>query len=326
MPEVDFSIAGRPVRNVFQLIGEDEDDITVAIAWSLKRCPAFLHALIARTGGPQELRDRIQLLVHRHEKERGITDLEIMIPNVFHLIIEAKRGWILPGAFQIEKYAGRESFKSSRASIKQIVTLSECSDEYAKAHAPPVRGISVRHISWADIIVDATHAAGESGHIEKRILHDLINYLRTAMTQQDRYSNLVYVVSLGSGCMSGWSTTWIDIVAKHRRYFHPLGGSGWPKVPPTYLGVRYHGRLQSIHFVEKYEVVTNLAKACPSEPSTPVKPHYLYTLGPAIAPPKTVVNGDVYPSGRVWCAIDTLLTCDSVSQARDVTKERGISL
>jgi hypothetical protein len=325
MPDFDFAIAGRPVHNQFQLLGEDEDDITVAIAWALTRSPVFFENLLRRAGGRYDKRTRVQLLVHRFEASAGITDVEIIIPGQFHMILEAKRGWILPKAPQLKKYAHRQSFVASKAAVKKIVTLSECSNEYARAHLPfgQINGVSVQHISWANVIADAVDATRECGHIEKRVLGELVSYLRIVMTQQDRYSNLVYVVSLG-GSIKGWSTSFIDVVTKYNRYFHPLGGSGWPKVPPTYLGFRYHGQLQSIHFVKEYEVVEDLAVACPKEPATPVKLHYLYTLGPPIVPAKKVVNGTVYPSGRVWCAIDALLTCDSVSEARDVTKARGL--
>ncbi len=141
------------------------------------------------------------------------------------------------------------------------------------------------------------------------------------MSSQRQDSNLVYVVSLGSGTHDGWTIPWIDIVTRYRRYFHPLG-KGWPKEPPNYLGFRYGGRLQSIHHVESYEVVTDLAKACPGIPRGARPPHFLYTLGPPILPSRIVKTGNVYRNGKVWCALDALLTSTTVSRARDVTQKR----
>ena len=54
----------------------------------------------------------------------------------------------------------------------------------------------------------------------------------------------------------------------------------------------------------------------------PWKPHFLYTLGPAIVPQKIVKTGRIYRSGRVWAMLDLLLACDTISQARDLTKKR----
>ncbi len=49
---------------------------------------------------------------------------------------------------------------------------------------------------------------------------------------------------------------------------------------------------------------------------------YLYTLGPPIVPPKTVKAGNLYRAQRVEAAIDLLLTCDTIRDARDKTQER----
>ena len=139
---------------------------------------------------------------------------------------------------------------------------------------------------------------------------------------QDQQSNMVYVVSLGSGVPEGCSISWIDIIDKKGRYFHPVG-KGWPSNPPNYLGFRYRGKLQRIHHVESWKITDDLH----SEIKEIGKglwgySHYCYSLGPAIIPNKDVKNGKVYPSGRVWAMLDLLMTCDTVSEARDMTNER----
>lgn len=48
---------------------------------------------------------------------------------------------------------------------------------------------------------------------------------------------------------------------------------------------------------------------------------YLYP-SPEIKPSKEVKTGKIYPSGRGWCHFDTLHTCDTISDARDLTKKR----
>lgn len=50
--------------------------------------------------------------------------------------------------------------------------------------------------------------------------------------------------------------------------------------------------------------------------------HYIYKLGPAIVPGKTVKTGKIFKNGRVWAMLDTLLTCDTISDARDLTQSR----
>ena len=53
--------------------------------------------------------DRLSIVVHRHETGGGITDIEIESPGLLHVVIEAKKGWVLPNATQLEKYARRRS-------------------------------------------------------------------------------------------------------------------------------------------------------------------------------------------------------------------------
>jgi hypothetical protein len=48
----------------------------------------------------------------------------------------------------------------------------------------------------------------------------------------------------------------------------------------------------------------------------------IYRLGPAITPGKTVKTGKIFRNGRVWAMLDTLLTCDTISDARDLTQAR----
>jgi len=316
----------REVHNIFQLLGDDEDSISLAIAWALTNAPTLLSVFLKRIVGFTDVRTDVQIRVHRYEAAAGITDIEIIIPAEVHVIIEAKRGWVLPDSDQLKLYASRQTFAKSTTPVKKILTLSECSHPYAKAHLPikAVGAIPVEHVAWSDVIADANKAEHLSGHVEKHLIRELVRYLRFIMSKQQRDSNLVFVVSLGSHTNKGWVTSWIDIVRKYSRYFHPVGGR-WPKDPPNYMGFRYYGQLQSIHHVDEYKIIENLKRACPGIPNVPVTPHYLYNLGPAIVPPRVVKNGKVYPSGRVWCAIDTLLTCSTVSKARDLTQARAVA-
>lgn len=320
-------VGGREAHNVFQLLGDDEDSISLAIAWALSNVPAFLSLFLKRVTGFTGKQAEAQIRIHRYETSGGITDIELVLPGIAHVIIEAKRGWVLPSPEQLELYAKRPSFVTSKASVKKLLTLSECSQSYAKAHLPrkAIASTPVEHIAWADIIADARAAEVQSGHAEKRLLRELANYLRFAMTMQQNDSNLVFVVSLGGDTPDGWATSWIDIVKRYSKYFHPIG-KRWPKVPPNYIAFRYQGRLQSIHHIDEYEVIDNLRKACPGIPDTPVDPHYLYKLGAAIVPSQEVKNGAVYPQGRIWCAIDTLLTSKTVSAARDQTQARRVAV
>lgn len=90
------------------------------------------------------------IMNQKYDAETGITDIEVTDNINVHIIFEAKRGWILPGAEQLTKYSLRQDFVNSKAKAKHIVTLSECTADYANAYLPfrEVNGVPVTHLPW----------------------------------------------------------------------------------------------------------------------------------------------------------------------------------
>jgi hypothetical protein len=138
---------------------------------------------------------------------------------------------------------------------------------------------------------------------------------------QDITSNMVYVVVLSHKRPADCDITWCEMVELHARYFHPVGGS-YPREPVNYLGFRYGGQLRAIRHVDKCEVVSDLTDRIPGCRFRLDGPHYLYSLGAAIVPSKTVRNGNVVMANRLYAAIDLLLTCDTIGEAGELTRKR----
>ena len=308
----DLYLHRRRIESLFSLLGEKENDITFSIGWALSRCPHFLQGFLQSALGTrrQYASDDLVVVLQEFRKSDGITDIEIRDPNL-HVIAEAKRGWELPTDAQLKKYVSR--FKATNAKERLIVTMSECSIEYARHYLPAsVDGIEVRHIGWKEV-AQLSHVQNAS-HAERRLMQELRDYLATIVNMQPQESNWVYIVSLSQ---TEWATglTFIDVVEKRHRYFHPYGTSGWPKEPPNYLGFRYQGRLQSIHHVEHAEVIRNFHPHFPEFPNKEVVPNFLYRLGPPIRPTHEVKTGRIYASGRKWAMLDLLLTSRSIADA-----------
>ena len=312
------------VLSVFQLIGYKENDITKSIAWAFHKCPALLKTIVYDILEIEIDPETVDIYYQKYEAENGITDIEMTDHKNFYVIIEAKRGWILPGEEQLNRYSLRESITKAEVKHKAIISMSECSNGYASINLRPTiaNGIPIKHLSWRKIYDLANKSKEQSNNAQKRLLEELLIYLGGVMTMQTKDSNWVYVVSLGSGNPEGCSISWIDIVNKCGRYFHPVGGKGWPKEPPNYIAFRYDGKLQSIHHIEDYVVSKNMHDEIKEMPDEEWDNHFVYKLGPAIKPPKEVKTGNIYPSGRVWAMIDTLFTSETISDARDISKER----
>ena len=51
--------------------------------------------------------------------------------------------------------------------------------------------------------------------------------------------------------------------------------------------------------------------------------HFVYTLGPAIKPNKTIKAGEkVRQAARVWAMLDLLLTSETITEAMELSKQR----
>ena len=319
------------VDTVFELLGSNENAMTYSLGWALAECDVFsqkLAEMLDLSGGFSEA---MQIRLQEFDPQKGFTDIEIIDPGRFHIIIEAKRGFNIPGLGQLKKYAGRLLDTKAR---KMLLVLAESDrkEQWLARHVPEhVKQVEVKAISWKQFQNMANECVAKAKkHSEKRLLRQLIGYLEKVTTMQNQTSNLVYVVSANDHVFfKDRDLSFIDVIEKHQKYFHPVG-KGWPIEPPNYIAFRYRGKLQSIHHIESYTVIKDFQEAfnLPS-PHLIKPPHYLYELGPAIHPPKEVRTNDKYKgytqiqrAARRECFIDLLLTCDSVSEAFAKTKRR----
>lgn len=322
MTQVGLSLHGQEVRSVFRLLGDQENDLTYSVGWALARCPSLLRQFIYSTLPRERDLASFEIRLQHFGRDGGYTDIEIESPNAF-VIVEAKAGWKIPTSNQLLRY--RPRFPKHKRGC--IVSLSRCDKAYAAEHLPAsIRGIPVVHTSWAELQRFCSLARKAENHAGKRLLTELATYLGEIMETGGSQPHLAYCVSISDSTPRGWKISWVDIIEKKRSYFFPFNGKGWPKVPPTYVAFRYRGRLQSIHFLEKSEIVSDMHSKIREIPQGEIRDHFLFKLGKGIVPANAVKLGQVYPNARVWCYIDTLLTSKSVREALDTTKRRKASL
>lgn len=318
MPEL--SLHGKSVKSVFNLLGQKENDITFSIGWVLSRCPVLLLAFLTNALGEKVKcnPDELTLVLQDYQKGLGITDVEIRGKDL-HLIIEAKRGWEFPSERQLLQYLPR--FDKTKAEQRMIIAMSECSQVYAKHYlADSVKGVPVRHVSWQEMSLLTSKCGGTQA--EKRLMEEFRNYIATIVNMQPQESNRVYIVSLSNEEFAK-GLTFIQVVEKRRRYFHPYGTGSWPKEPPNYIAFRYDGKLQSIHHIEKAEVIRNFHPHFPERKDQEDEPHFLYLLGPAIRPAQEVRTGSgITRSARRWAFLDLLLTSKTITDACAASKKR----
>ena len=310
--------------SVFRLNGADENSATFALGWVLEQSPRYRAAVVAAVFDEAlEVHDSVVAL-QKPGQDGGYTDLEIQAGRRFHLILEAKRWWDLPTVRQLARY--RPRLLAAGAKRQRLVSVSAAERSQARRRLPAaLGGVPIVHLSWGDLQRMAKEARSRtSGFEEKLWLAQLIEHLGEFVMKERQTDNNVFVVSLGRNPMNkGKTHTWIDVVEKDGCYFHPID-NGWPVQPPNYVGFRYRGRLQSVHHIKSFEIVENLAAYNRHWPERTDGDHFVYRLGSPMRPPREVRTGKIYPNGRVWCAIDTLLSGEftTVSDARDETQRR----
>jgi hypothetical protein len=320
---VTLVVRGSEVFNVFGLSGTDENSATYALGWALEKSvnlrQLFVHEIL---GGPQEPEEWV-ITLQRHSEDGGYTDLEAWVGDKWHFLLEAKRGWDIPTKHQLSRYSTR--LIATGATLQRLVTLSAADRSFAASHLPnKISEVPVTHLSWTDILRLSRQAqALASGTGERLWMRQFAEHLQEYVWMDRTTDNRVYVVSLGTQPMvTGEDHTWIDVVEKDQCYFHPVGNH-WPVQPPNYVGFRYYGRLQSVHHIDGYSVVRDLATVNDRWPTTS-EDHFVYRLGPAMRPPMEMRAGTVLRNRRVSCAIDTLLSgrYATLSDATEETKRR----
>lgn len=323
----NLTLHGKQLESMFDLLGRDENDMTGSLGWTLANSHVFAAALLREIGLPAANARDAEVRLQQYETGRGFTDIEIELPRKFCVIIEAKRGPNLPTRRQLIRYARRRQFRRYPSKSKRLVVISECNSDYADMHLGSYVGVGapVTPLSWQRVAAIAKKAAADAPRAQERLLHELLSYLQkltNAVTERVD-SNWVYVLSLSTLIEEGSSISYIEVVEKKRRYYHPVSPH-WPAEPPTYLAFRYGGKLRSIHHVEKYETLTNLGTRIVEIANYEHDPVVLYYLGPAFRPDHEVPTGDrILRATRVWCLLDTLFTCRTISEAWELSKKRG---
>ena len=311
------------LESIFGIHGDDENDMSAGFAYLLAKSNTLLAQVIEDlTPGLFFNSENVEVGVQISRKGEGITDIELFLPGQAFIVFEVKKGMNLPSLSQLEQYTLR--CKSSGCKKSQLIVLTAVRQKPAiiGLGVQQVNGVPVTARSWEWVREMLTQAIKQEGHSRVQwLLKEYYSYLEDFMGHDRIFSNLVYVVSLGQGKADGWDTSWIDIVEKYGKYFYPV--SGWPP-PPNYLGFRYDGRLQAIHHIDDFDVVEDVREHFPgSESGEDWGPHYLFRLGPRIQPPHEVRNGPrVLRANRVWCMLDTLLTCETISDALTETEKR----
>ena len=311
---------GRELSSIFQLLGHNEDDLTYALGWCLANCSVLMTKFVEEIGF-QELNSPVHIALQEAD-EFGRTDVEIHCDDSL-LVIEAKKGFVLPTIDQLKKYSYRHF---SEKSNRRLLVLTDYNSIVMRedANVPHVvNGLPIQYLGWQEIFQLVLVATKTSNNKQKLLLRQFATYLKETVTMPNKNSNLVWVVPLSNKKFGGGDLSFSDIVQEKEFYFHPIR-KGYVLEPPNYIGFRHQGKLRSIHHIEKTDVFIDFHKYLDGldEDFSNSEKHFLYHLGPAMIPQTVVKTGKIYGPGRHWAMLDLLLTSETVKEARDKTQER----
>jgi len=316
-------VRGAEPKSVFGLRGADENSVTYALGWVLEKSLALRTLLLWRIFGEALEAEGCSISLQKSGLDGGYTDLEIQSGLRFHAVVEAKRGWELPTRAQLERYAPRISSDVKRG---RIVSMSAVASDHAHRNLPSdVAGIRLAHVAWADLRRLVMTAMTSTRAVEERVwLKEFDSHLQEFVLMKRRLDSIVYLVPLSAEPMvQGRRHRWIDVVEQDRCYFHPIGGQ-FPVEPVNYVGFRYNGLVQSVHHVDSFKVVSNLAAENPQWLETDTD-HFVYALGPPMRPATPMrLGNNLYAPGSHRVAIDCLLSgrYATVREAYDETRGR----
>ncbi|MGH3376429.1 MAG: hypothetical protein ACRDP6_16990 [Actinoallomurus sp.] len=308
------------MTSVFDLLGRGENDLTAALAFTLANCPDLLYRLVKRVRSSSDT--NVASLRLETQDEHGRTDLEIDCGSEL-IVIEAKRGWLLPDEIQLDTYVPRILERGAGT----LVSLSDASTTWAAQMLPDaIQGVPLLHLPWAVLREDLDASRREVHGGQRLWLTELNEYLRRAIKVLDPADGWTYCVAINTNRPGeGGSRTFRDFVINEATYFHPYGwGTGWPKTPPNFLAFRWDAHVQRVHRVRHYEIAPNLQTHWPDIPEVPdtTRPVAIYRLGPAL-PGMPLPNGKQYRAGRLWVLLDQLLTSPTLADALAGTKALG---
>lgn len=332
MAGLHIGLDPRASPTVFHLLGRDEDDLTRALAWALAGSDRFLRSVLDELALPFP-QESVHLLRVQHAiRTRGRTDIEIETSNAL-VIFEAKLGWNLPRQAQLAMYEQRihaaiadpvASHLEAPIKTGALVTLSECSVEWATSKLPPTAcSLPQRHVTWAKMIelAEQTAAAGGALH-ERRLLREIADYIRSATMMRDEpASQMTWIVPVTDDAATSSSLNFIETVqAGH--YYNKVGQV--PKGAFNFIAFRWGAALREIRYVEDRQLFTDPHAIMPDLFATSGSwdDHEYFELGPPIAPPQPLPYGKLYAPGHHRALLDCLLTSATVAEARDRSHAR----
>ncbi len=316
---------GRQVESIFRLFGADENTLTASLAICLSRSKSLLRKLLCEIGlknihGNKLEQAEITYQSHGATHVDGITDLEILVPNCLHVIVEAKIGSSIPGLSQYRKYQSRFN-DSVLQNFQRLVTLVDSGDAGKLTYNVRPEPVLHKVITWGWFYKISQQLLRGRSDVTERYFLTQFGYFIDKEYQMKSYEEEVWVVPQAIKPLWEKGLSFYDIALERRIYFHPEKRS---RKKAIYFAPRAHGQVeyvQKILSVEYGESPKDYIKEL-SHIDWASTPHTIFRLGDKVKLPKPV------PSGKIWNRVayvdfDLLTGATTIDDAQKATIKRA---
>lgn len=245
----------KPAGSVFRIVGDDENALTSALAQCIVYSEGLLRAVL-RNVGLKNVRARSLesacVFYQRHAEDRreGITDIEVTIPGILHVIIEAKIKSAFPDIEQCQKYLERfdPAIPQHRLAVLLDAADAGVVEQYRSRDAS-FEGLLVP-LLWADIYDEAQRILRRSHDtVEQYLLSEFCSFVEGEYYMKS-FEEEVWVVPLNTKPLWQGGLSRYDIPLQRRIYFHPAKRT---RRKAIYFAPRAFGEVKHVQRILKIE-------------------------------------------------------------------------
>jgi hypothetical protein len=319
------------VKSPFALLGNDERALTFALGYTFSQSPDFLQGFLRAIGIGGLFRKTLAKaridMEHQRKDSKGITDVEIRLPNLLHVIIEAKVGLSLPTREQVLNYTNR--LLETRASRKRLVILVAQPADFA-VHKILKRGHKgadfLTGLEWSTLLDLAVRLRDHRDlDTDSRFWLDAFTKFLEDGYQMRSFTHEVWIAPASIKPLWPGGMSFHDTHVKHHIYY-------WDKLHratrPLYIAFRCRGKVEGFQRVLRVEhdrppidyisTLKNVPDDWPSRPFT------IWHLGDLVKFSKPIPTGDPKMwASHIYCDMDILLSSSTVKEAAERMKLRN---
>ena len=292
---MDLFVNQRRAGSVFRIQGDDENALTGALAQCIAHSESLLRAVLRNVGIKNLRKHRLQstcIFYQRHAKDRieGITDIEIEIPGMLHVIIEAKIKAAVPTFQQCRKYLRRFNPTVPQERLAVLVDAADAGiiDEYRSRNTSFEN--LLEPLLWASIYDEAQQILRRSRNdVEKYLLSEFCSFVEEEYYMKS-FEEEVWVVPVSTRPLWQEGLSFYDIPLRHKIYFHPVKRS---RRKAIYFARRAFGRVVHVQRILKIEYNKEPRQYIPELSTFPwsSQPYTIFHLGEPVKLPKPVKSG-----------------------------------